>query len=162
MPQLSQKDCHGIFSSYPWRPVAASIEMGFWYLYPAAVICPGDRGLRLAMAGSMDIAEDLGARSRHQRQGYVINQSYKSNNSPLPYLLYPTIYHSEQKCAHFCSEWRIVGYGRGAFRELWIRSTISTENYGISLLSHVLYFSSDTHAQIQNQISQVWISCYIP
>ena len=33
--------------------------------------------------------------------------------SPAPY---PTIHHSEQKCAHFCSEWCIVGYGTGA---LW-------------------------------------------
>ena len=27
--------------------------------------------------------------------------------------------HSEQKCAHFCSEWSIVGYGIGAFWNLW-------------------------------------------
>ena len=27
--------------------------------------------------------------------------------------------HSEQKCAHFCSEWSIVGYGTGAFWDLW-------------------------------------------
>ena len=30
--------------------------------------------------------------------------------------------HSEQKYAHFCSEWSIVGYGTGAFWDLWIRS----------------------------------------
>ena len=27
---------------------------------------------------------------------------------------YPTIHRSEQKCAHFCSEWCIMGYGTGA------------------------------------------------
>ena len=27
---------------------------------------------------------------------------------PVPY---PTMLHSEQKCAHFCSEWSIMGYG---------------------------------------------------
>ena len=27
--------------------------------------------------------------------------------------------HSEQKCAYFCSKWSIVGYGRGAFWDLW-------------------------------------------
>ena len=27
--------------------------------------------------------------------------------------------HSEQKCAHFCSEWNILGYGTGAFWDLW-------------------------------------------
>ena len=39
------------------------------------------------------------------------------------HLSYPTMLHSEQKCAHFCSEWSIVGYGRGAFWDLWIRSS---------------------------------------
>ena len=34
--------------------------------------------------------------------------------------------HSEQKCAHFCSEWSIVGYGTGAFWDLWIRSFLHT------------------------------------
>ena len=35
--------------------------------------------------------------------------------------------HSEQKCAHFCSEWSIVGYGTGAFWVLWIRPIILME-----------------------------------
>ena len=33
--------------------------------------------------------------------GGVIGQSHKSHNAPVPYL---TMQHSEQKCAHFCSE----------------------------------------------------------
>ena len=33
--------------------------------------------------------------------------------------------HSEQKCAHFCSEWCILGYGTGAFWDLWIRSILN-------------------------------------
>ena len=32
------------------------------------------------------------------------------------------MHHSEQKCAHFCSVWRIVGYGTRALMDLWIRS----------------------------------------
>ena len=52
-----------------------------------------------------------------------IDQFHKSQNAPV---LYPTILHSEQKCAHFCSEWSIVGYGTGAFWDLWIRSVGST------------------------------------
>ena len=32
---------------------------------------------------------------------------------------YPTKHHSEQKCAHFCFEWCIVGYGTGALCHLW-------------------------------------------
>ena len=34
----------------------------------------------------------------------------KSQNSSVPY---STMLHSEQKCAHFCSEWSIVGYRTG-------------------------------------------------
>ena len=37
-------------------------------------------------------------------------------HAPVPY---PRMLHSEQKCAHFCSEWRILGYGTGAFWDLW-------------------------------------------
>ena len=40
---------------------------------------------------------------------------YKSQSSPAPY---PTMLHSEQKCAHFCSEWSIVGYKTSAFWDL--------------------------------------------
>ena len=40
------------------------------------------------------------------------DQFHKSQNAPVPY---PTMLHSEQKCAHFCSEWSIVGYGNGTF-----------------------------------------------
>ena len=29
------------------------------------------------------------------------------------------MHHLEQKCVHFCSEWCIVGYGRGAICDLW-------------------------------------------
>ena len=41
---------------------------------------------------------------------------HKSHNAAVPY---PTMHHSEQKCAHFCSEWCIVGYGTGALWDLW-------------------------------------------
>ena len=40
----------------------------------------------------------------------------ESQNAPVPY---PRMLHSEQKCAHFCSEWSILGYGTGAFWDLW-------------------------------------------
>ena len=49
----------------------------------------------------------------------ALEQFQKSQNAPVPY---PTMPHSEQKCAHFCSEWGIVGYGTGTFWDLWIRS----------------------------------------
>ena len=47
---------------------------------------------------------------------------HKSHNAPAPY---PTIHHSEQKCAHFCSVWCIVGYGTGALWNLqdWLIAT---------------------------------------
>ena len=47
---------------------------------------------------------------------HVIDLIHKSQNALVPY---PTILHSEQKCAHFCSEWSIVGYETGAFWDLW-------------------------------------------
>ena len=63
----------------------------------------------------------LGRRACHSRsevrQGDGIDQFHKSQNAPVPY---PTMLHSEQKCAHFCSEWRIMGYGTGAFWDLWL------------------------------------------
>ena len=31
----------------------------------------------------------------------------------------PTMHHSEQKCAHFCSEWCIVGFGTDALWDWW-------------------------------------------
>ena len=40
-----------------------------------------------------------------------IIQSQKSDIAPVPY---PTVDHSEQKCAHFFSEWCIVGHWTGA------------------------------------------------
>ena len=46
---------------------------------------------------------------------YRIDLIHKSQNAPVPY---PTMLNSEQKCAHFCSEWSIVGYGTGAFWDL--------------------------------------------
>ena len=42
----------------------------------------------------------------------AIDQFHKSQNTPAPY---PTMFHSEQKCAHFCSEWSIVRYGTGIY-----------------------------------------------
>ena len=42
---------------------------------------------------------------------------HKSHNAPVPY---PTMHHSEQKCAHFCSEWCFVGYETCTLCDLWI------------------------------------------
>ena len=36
------------------------------------------------------------------------NLIHKTHNAPLPY---PMMHHSEQKCAHFCFEWCIMGSG---------------------------------------------------
>ena len=42
----------------------------------------------------------------------------KPQDWPLPN---PTMHHSEQKCAHFCSEWHIVKYGTAALWDLYYR-----------------------------------------
>ena len=53
-----------------------------------------------------------------QQDTYEIDPMHKSHNAPMPY---PTMLHSEQKCAHFCSEWSIVGYGTGArWWDIWL------------------------------------------
>ena len=39
------------------------------------------------------------------------------------------MHHSEQKCAHFCSEWCIVGYETGALWDLQIRSIILQDDH---------------------------------
>ena len=41
----------------------------------------------------------------------------KSHNAHVPH---PTMYHSEQKCTHFCSEWWIVRCQIGALWDLLI------------------------------------------
>ena len=46
----------------------------------------------------------------------VINQSHNSHNAPVSCA---TIHHSEQKCAHFFSEWCIAGYGTSVLWDLW-------------------------------------------
>ena len=51
----------------------------------------------------------------------IIDHFRKSHKAPVPY---PTMHHSEQKCAHFCSEWCIVGYGTGVLRDLCNRSIV--------------------------------------
>ena len=47
---------------------------------------------------------------------HLIDKFHKLHNAPVPY---PTMHHSDQKCAHFCPEWWIVGYGTGALWALW-------------------------------------------
>ena len=61
------------------------------------------------------------------------HQIHKSHNAPVPY---PTMQHSEQKCAHFCSEWCIVGYGTGALWHLWDWSIMVTSHDCKCVLNH--------------------------
>ena len=45
-----------------------------------------------------------------------IYQNHKSYNAPVPH---PTMHHSEEQCAHFCSQCWIMGYGTGALWDFW-------------------------------------------
>ena len=63
---------------------------------------------------------------------FTINQSHKARSALAPY---PTMHHSEQKCAHFCSEWCIVGYGTSALWDLWDCST------GVCKAAAILFIS---------------------
>ena len=66
-----------------------------------------------------------------QFQYVTINQLHKSQDAPVPY---PRMFYSEQKCAHFCSESSILGYGTGAFWDLWIRSIHFLQNTQINII----------------------------
>ena len=51
-----------------------------------------------------------------------VNTVPRIDQIPISYIVpvpYPTMHHSEQRCAHLCSEWGIVGYGTGALWNLW-------------------------------------------
>ena len=65
---------------------------------------------------------------------HTIDLINKFQNAPVPY---PTMHYSEQKCAHFCSEWCIVGYRTGAFWDLW--------GYSITIFVPVI-FDQFTHS----------------
>ena len=69
-----------------------------------------------------------------------IDQSHKSHIAPIPYL---KIHHSEQKCAHFCSEWCIVGYGISA---LWV--------------CEVRLFTRNKFQQNKNKCKPWWLSMH--
>ena len=63
------------------------------------------------------ISHNLG----HISSGTHIDQIHKSHNAPVPY---PTMHHSEQKCADFCTEWCIGGYGTGVLWD-WFNNFVS-------------------------------------
>ena len=79
-----------------------------------------------------------------------IDLIHKSQNAPVPYT---TMLHSEQKCAHFCSEWSIVGYGTGAFWDLW--------NWSILVTATVLWDRAPSKAASQSTMDRTrsWCSC---
>ena len=79
--------------------------------------------------------------------GKLIEQSHKSHNVPVPY---PTMHHSEQKCAYFCSEWCIVGYQTGALWDLWDSST--TQLTFLSWERSDIQSRSDSLLLITNQL----------
>ena len=56
---------------------------------------------------------------------------------------------SEQKCAHFCSEWSIVGYVTGAFWDLWNCSivTVWIQPYAHKSSANVVYQSHYSRSQ---------------
>ena len=86
-------------------------------------------------------------------QRYHINSIdliHKSYNAAVPY---PTMLQSEQRCTHFCSECSVVGFGTGAFWDLWNCSiaTLFWCNYGITfLLTQSLLGESITNFELNS------------
>ena len=64
------------------------------------------------------------------------------------------MHNSEQKCAHFCSEWRILGYGIGALWDWGIRSTES-EYTGLQRIpNQALWHFIPTGCSILNSVKK--------
>ena len=61
----------------------------------------------------------------------TIDQFHKSHNAPVPHT---RMFHSEQKCAHFCSEWCILGYGTGALGLLYCPSEVEMSELRLKFL----------------------------
>ena len=82
----------------------------------------------------------------------VIDLIHTSQNAPAPY---PTMHHSEQKCAHFYSEWGIVGYGTGAFWDVWIKSIgDSPITTSLGLCCSLNYFSSCRYTDLFSSLGK--------
>ena len=86
--------------------------------------------------------------------GGLTEQSHKSHNAPVSY---PTMQHSGQKCAHFCSEYCTVGYGTGALRDLWIRSIDD-----VSHLCHVMVWATSHYLNQADQVPWCYNTCIWP
>ena len=85
----------------------------------------------------------------------VIDLTHKSQHVPVPY---PTTLHSEQKCAHFCSERSIVRYGTCAFGirkiNLFAKIFLVTESF-LSIIGKWPHSS----ATLLFTTSQIW--CFV-
>ena len=66
--------------------------------------------------------------SRYMRVSISLKPSDQFRKSQSSHVPYPTLLHSEQKCAHFCSERSILGYRTAAFWGLWFRSILQSKN----------------------------------
>ena len=83
---------------------------------------------------------------------------HKSHDAPVPYL---TMHHSEQKCAHFCSEWCSVGYGTDELWDLRIMSIpVLTRQHTYNEMS---WLEQSSGACLNHwQLSMAWMSNHIP
>ena len=76
-----------------------------------------------------------------------IDQSHKSHHAPVSY---PANHHSEQKCAHFCPEWCVMGYGTGALWDLWIWSISLPMGFPFP----IIWFHKHTHRELKITCNQ--------
>ena len=82
---------------------------------------------------------------------HTIDIIHKSQNATVPY---PTMHHWKQKCAHFCSEWCIVGSGADALWDMWIWS-ISTYSHSFSELAWLRHFERSSRLQ-EDRLALLW------
>ena len=82
--------------------------------------------------------------------------NYKSHNAPVPY---PTMQHSEQKCAHFCSECCIVGYRTGALWDLWDWSVVQDDTTSKHIKTQYRAHISWIYGSLFGGFKMDWVEC---
>ena len=82
-----------------------------------------------------------------------IDLIHKSHNALVPY---PKMHHSEQKCTHLCSQWCIVGYGKGALRDL-LDWSITCFSYRVECCYNMINPIQNTHNRYLTNITMLYL-----
>ena len=134
------------------------ITVASWPDFPS-----GSHGVRRAvMAATHNMSWSGSGESAIWNMLILIDKSHKSRDVLVPY---PTIHHSEQKCAHFCCEWCIVGYWTGALWDLYDWSIdvyfagiyLIMKHYDLHICQRgLLFFYEENYILIDVTVQFIW------